>query len=240
MPDEVKEEFVPKRAMVVTPHPDDMEIGVGGTIAKWIAKGTLVTLVVATNGDKGSPDLEMTSERLAAIRQKEQRAAGAVLGVHEIVFLPNRDGELEDSKEFRGQIVRELRRTQPELVLTVDPYRTTFYWHRDHRMCGQVVMDAVFPYARDHLYYPEHLKEGLKPHKTKFLYLWATDKPDLYSDIKDTLDKKIEALKHHASQMGAAQGQREFGGFLRQMAKRIGEAKGMEATEAFRVVEMFG
>lgn len=240
MPDESKEPFVPKRALVVTPHPDDMEIGVGGTLIKWIKQGTEVTLIVATNGDKGSQDPEMTSPRLAEIRQAEQRAAGAVVGLKEIVFLPNRDGELEDSKEFRGQIVHEIRRIRPEVVLTVDPYRTTFYWHRDHRITGQVVMDAVFPYARDHLFYPEHLEIGLRPHKTRFLYLWATDKPDLHVDIKETLEQKIEALKHHKSQMGAAQGAREFGGFLRQTAKRVGEAKGLEAAEAFRVVEMFG
>ncbi len=230
-------EFIPERALAITPHPDDAEIGAGGTLSKWIKAGAEVTLVVCTNGDKGSEDRGMTSPRLAAIREKEQQAAADFLGFKEVIFLGHPDGELDDTREFRGELVREVRRSRPDVVLTCDPHRKTFYLHRDHRITGQVAMDAVFPYARDHLSYPEHKEFGLEPHKTAMLYLWASDEPDTHIDIGEFLQKKIDSLKHHKSQI-AAERAADFTKFLMDSAKRAGSHNGVEAGESFRVIEM--
>ncbi|MBI3742831.1 MAG: PIG-L family deacetylase [Chloroflexi bacterium] len=156
----VPPDYVPQRVLICTPHPDDAEIGAGGTLAKWIGKGAQATLVVCTNGDKGSDDPAMTSERLAALRENEQLEAAKVLGIKEVVFLRHPDGEIEDTKQFRGDVVREIRRAKPDVVLTTDPLRRTFYQHRDHRVTGQVVLDAVFPLARDHLNFQEHCRRA--------------------------------------------------------------------------------
>ena len=228
---------VPKKFLVSTPHPDDAEMGAGGTIAKWIKEGAEGVLVVCTNGDKGSSDPEMTSERLAAIRQKEQLAAAKVLGIKEVVFLRHPDGELEDTREFRGDLVREIRRHKPDVVLTVDPYRRSFYQHRDHRMTGLVTLDAIFPYARDHLSFPEHKELGLEPHKVGSFYLWASEEPDTRIDISDTVELKIEALARHVSQVGGERG-RDIQTFLRDNAKRAADGHGMEFAEAFKRTEL--
>ena len=229
--------YVPKKIMITTPHPDDCEIGVGGTVANWIREGAEAVLVVCTNGDKGSSDSEMTSERLAAIRQKEQLEAAEVLGIKDVVFLHYPDGELEDNRQFRGDLVREIRRHRPDVVLTTDPYRRGFYNHRDHRITGQVTLDAVFPYARDHLSFPEHKEMGLEPHKVGYIYMWGSETPDTRVDISDSLDLKIQALARHVSQVGGENG-RDFPTFMREMAKRAGEEHGMEFAEAFRVIEL--
>jgi len=152
----------PKRVMVVTAHPDDAEFGCAGTIANWIINGSQVIYVVCTNGDKGSSDPEMTSERLADIRRQEQLSAAKILGVNEVIFLDHPDGSLEDTPFFRGQIVREIRHFHPDLVLCADPHRR-YHWHRDHRISATATLDAIFPYARDHLFYPAATRARLAP-----------------------------------------------------------------------------
>ncbi len=226
----------PQRVMVCSPHPDDAEIGASGTIAKWVSTGTQVLYVICTNGDKGSSDPKMTSPKLAAIRKKEQTKAAKTLGVQEVVFLDHGDGELEDTREFRGELVREIRRFKPDAVMTVDPFRKSFYMHRDHRMTGQVTLDAVFPYARDHLHFPEHKALGLEPHKVGEVYLWGTETPDHYEDISDTIDLKAKATKCHVSQFSRPD--RDIGEFIRDHAKNNGKKKGMEFAEAFRLIQL--
>ena len=220
--------------MVFTPHPDDSEFGAAGTIARWVAEGREVFYVICTNGDKGSADPEMTSERLAAIREQEEREAAAVLGVKEVVFLRYPDGGLEDTLEFRGRIVRCIREFRPEVVLTSDPYRR-YIWHRDHRITGRVVLDAVFPYARDRLSYPEHEAEGLKPHKVREVYLWGSEDPDTFIDISQTFDTKIAALRCHRSQI-SEQFSQTMEQRMRERAAALGKESGMPLAEAFHKV----
>jgi LmbE family N-acetylglucosaminyl deacetylase len=228
-------EGTPQRALVITPHPDDCEIGCGGTIVKWIRAGAEVVLVVCTNGDKGSDDPTMTSVRLASIREQEQREAAKVLGLKEVVFLNHPDGELEDSRRFRGDLVREIRRHRPDVVLTTDPFRQSGYMHRDHRMAGQVTLDAVFPFARDHLSFPEHRELGLVPHKTGWVYLWGSEHPDTFVDISETIETKIAALSKHGSQMGVPL--RDGGKWIFENAERVGKEHGMQYAEQFRMME---
>ena len=225
----------PDRALVITPHPDDAEIGCGGTIAQWISEGSTAIYVLCTNGDKGSEDPDMTSERLAEIREKEQAAAATTLGVEEVINLRYPDGSLEDTPEFRGHIVRAIRKHAPDVVLCPDPIRRGFYLHRDHRICGQVVLDAVFPYARDRLHYPEHERdEGLSPHKVGDILFWGSEEPDTFVDITDSLSLKVDALKKHESQVYSSGSKTDVDEFVRAAARRAGQRAEFSYAEAFR------
>ena len=224
----------PERALVFTPHPDDSELGCGGTIAEWVSSGTVVTYVLCTNGDKGSSDPDMTSAKLAAIRSEEQEKAARILGVSNVLKLGYADGFLEDTSEFREKIVKAIRTYKPDVVLATDPIRTKFYLHRDHKITGTVVKDALFPYARDRLYYPEHEKEGLLSHKTRDLLLWGSESPNAYVDISNTIDIKIKALSMHASQVAPGQTQLQMDDAIRNAARRSGESSNSEYAEVFR------
>ena len=146
--------------LVISPHPDDCEFGVAGTVARLTQEGKKVVYVICTNGNKGTSDRKMKPEKLAKIREEEQLAAAKVLGVSDVVFLRYPDQGLEDNHELRRDLVRVIRRYKPFAVATADPYRK-YMWHRDHRIAGIVALDAVYPYSRDHLSYPELLDEGL-------------------------------------------------------------------------------
>jgi LmbE family N-acetylglucosaminyl deacetylase len=223
-------------AMVVTSHADDAEFGVAGTVAKWTRDGKKVVYVVCTNGNKGTNDPNMKPERLAKIREKEQRAAAKTVGVNKVVFLGHDDQSLEDTPGFRKEIVRLIRIYRPVVVATTDPYRR-YIWHRDHRITGQVVLDAVFPYARDRLAYPDMLKEGLEPHKVQEVLLWGAEEPNYFSDITDTYDIKIAALRCHHSQVGHFS--KEWNDFLRQRYEGFAKGKDFKLAEAFYRAEVW-
>ena len=220
--------------MVIAPHPDDSEFGTGGTVARLTGEGKRVVYVICTNGNKGSSDRMMTPQKLARIREKEQRAAASVLGVTEVVFLGYPDQGLDDTAEFRKALVRVIRQYRPYVVATSDPYRK-YMWHRDHRICGQVAADAVFPFARDHMAYPDLLAEGLEPFKVREMWFWGTDDPNFSSDITATLGKKLEALACHKSQLDMTPQMRER---MAGMAKMNAKGEKFELAEAFHRVEM--
>jgi LmbE family N-acetylglucosaminyl deacetylase len=225
------------QVMVVTPHPDDAEFGVAGTVARWVKEGKDVVYVVCANGDKGTSDINMKPEKLAKIREQEQLAAARLLGVREVIFLRHSDQSLEDTPEFRKEIVRLIRIYRPDTVVTADPYRR-YIWHRDHRIAGQVTLDAIFPYARDHLAYPDLLEEGLQPHKVKEVLLWAAPEDINYRlDITNTFDTKLAALRCHESQVGNNQ-LPELENWLKQRAKKMAEGQDFELAEAFHRVEI--
>ncbi len=226
----------PFYAMVVSPHPDDAELGAAGTVARWIRESKEVVYVICTDGSKGTGDRDMKPETLAKIREAEQREAAQVLGVGEVVFLRYPDQSLEDTPEFRKDLVREIRRYRPEVVVTTDPYRR-YLWHRDHRITGQVVLDAVFPFARDHLAYPDLLKEGLEPHKVKEMLFWGADEIDYRSDISDTFELKVAALRCHKSQVGQFE-PAEWMEWLRRRNREMAEGESFELAEAFHRVEV--
>ncbi len=222
--------------MVVTPHPDDAEFGVAGTVARWTREGKQVVYVVCTNGNKGTSDINLKPEQLAEIRKKEQMDAAKVLGVRDVIFLGHPDQGLEDTPEFRKQIVRLIRQYRPDVIVTADPYRR-YIWHRDHRIAGQVVLDAVFPYARDHLAYPDLLEEGLQPHKLKEMLFWAAEDINHISDITDTFDLKLAALRCHKSQVQGLDVPNPEN-WLRQRCKDIAREADFELGEAFHRVEI--
>lgn len=227
---------IPVHVMVVTPHPDDAEYGVSGTVARWTREGKQVMYVVCTKGDKGTSDVKMKPEKLAEIREKEQLAAAKILGVCKVVFLRLPDQGLEDTPEFRKQIVRLIRMYQPEIIVTADPYRR-YIWHRDHRITGQVCIDAVFPYARDHLAYPDLLEEGLNPHKVKEMLFWASEDINCRFDITGTYDLKMAALLCHKSQMKELDISRAKK-WLKQRSEEMAEGENFQLAEGFHRAEI--
>lgn len=221
-------------ALVIAAHPDDAEFGVAGTVARWTRAGRKVVYVVCTSGDKGTTDRSLACEQLVKIREAEQRQAARLLGVERVVFLRRLDQSLEDSPEFRKEIVRQIRTFRPEIVATSDPYRR-YIWHRDHRIVGQVVLDAVYPFARDHLAYPDLLDDGLETHKVKEVWLWGTEDINHRMDITDTFDCKLAALQCHASQV------REFRNpqpesWLRKRCREMAAGEPFQLAEGFHRV----
>jgi LmbE family N-acetylglucosaminyl deacetylase len=229
--------MIPARAdaLVIMPHPDDSEFGCAGTVARWTREGKRVVYVILTNGDKGTSDRSLTPEKLAAIRQVEQREAARVLGVKEVVYLDYPDQGLEDSPELRKDIVRQIRLYRPDIVVTLDPYRR-YMWHRDHRIAGQVVLDAVYPYARDHLAFPDMLAEGLEPHKVKEMYFTASEDVNYRSDITETFELKIQALACHESQVSDRIPELREG--LLHRAEDMAEGQGFKLAEAFHYIDL--
>ena len=147
------------------------------------------------------------------------------------VFLSHPDGGLEDTMLFRGQLVREIRRHKPEAVLCIDPHRINSHSHRDHRVSGQVTLDAAFTYAWSYLHFPEQItQEGLEPHQVLDAYLWSSDSPDTYVDITEYTELKAESLSAHMSQMGSWDPAER----IREWSARQGEAAGLAAAEGFR------
>ncbi len=224
------------QVIVVTPHPDDAEFGVAGTVARWTSEGKDVIYVVCTNGDKGTSDINMNPEELARIREQEQLAAAKLLGVREVIFLRHPDQSLEDTPEFRKELVRLIRMYRPETVVTATPYRR-YIWHRDHRITSRVTLDAVFPYARDFLAYPDLLDQGFQPHKVKEVLLWGSEDANYRSNITDTFDVKIAALRCHKSQISdnPSTGLEER---MRKRYKMLAEEEDYELAEAFHRVEL--
>ena len=226
----------PESILVVTPHPDDSESGAGGTIARWCAEGKKVTLVVCTNGDKGTSDRSIDPADLAALREKETLEAARIYGLAGVEFLRFPDLGLEDNDEFRERIVWQIRKHKPDIVLTIDPERSHIR-HRDHYMAGRVTLDAIFPYSRDHLSYPEHLEQGLDTHRVDEIWLFRPQDPDTYIDVTDYFETRQNALHSHLSQVGPREPEREERSRAR--LAEVGKEIGVALAEPFKRIKMF-
>jgi LmbE family N-acetylglucosaminyl deacetylase len=185
-----------------------------------VAAGCEVTYVLCTKGGAGTADRSLTPEVLERQRAAEQRAAADFMGVKHVVMLGYPDGGLEDTREFRGDIVRALRTYRPHTVFAHDPYRTKGFQHRDHRMVGIATTDAVYPFARDHLHFPEHIAEGLEPHKVRELWYWGMDEPEVIVDVTSGIDKQVAALIRHESQVPGFNVPFRYGAVFRRLIAR--------------------
>lgn len=221
-----------QRVLVITAHPDDSEFGAGGTVARFVREGLHVSYCIVTSGNKGSSDRSMTPERLARIREEEQRNAARVLGVETVDFLGFPDCEIEDTRESRMAVTAAIRRHRPDRLIIQNPHRTKNLGasHRDHRTVAGIALDCVYPLARDHMAFPELLAQGLEPHKVREVYLMWWESPEIVVDISETMDLKIKALACHASQFQdfAAVEKR-----VRQRGAELGRPRGYAYAETF-------
>lgn len=226
-----------RRVLVLIAHPDDADVHAGGTIARWADEGVEVELVIATSGDKGHDDPAMTPDRVAALRRDEQQRAAAILGVVRTRFLDYQDGDLAwAGPRLVEELTRLVRESRPDIVLTHDPYAgppryATFQLHPDHRAVGFAAIDAVYFRAPGPLYYPDHARAGLAPHRVAELWLMMGYHHDHFVDITKTFARKVDAVRVHASQWGRHP---DLEGFLRDRAQRLGEPHGLALAEGFK------
>lgn len=235
-------EWLPERVLCVCAHPDDSEFGFGATVARLVAEGAEVTYVVVTDGSQGGEDPAVPDEGLAATRQAEQRAAAKVLGVREVRFLGQPDGRVVADLALRGLIVREIRRARPQLVLTQSPARALVSGrigvdHPDHLAVGEATLQAVYPDSRNPRAFRELLGEGLEPVRVEEVWIAAPQSGDHLVDVSGFVDKKLEALSCHRSQVdhsSAARPRRDLERFIRERLAAQGEPAGYAAAEGFR------
>jgi LmbE family N-acetylglucosaminyl deacetylase len=232
------EYWAPGSALVIAAHPDDIEFGCAGTVARWVRDGTRVTYALLTNGASGSSDPEMTRERLAELREAEQRASAKVVGVDRVEFLGYEDGFLEPTLEVREQVVRLIRRVRPEVVVTTDP--TTRYIadryinHPDHRAAGEATLAAVIPGSDTRLAYPELLEEGLEPVELTAVWLMMSIEANLVVDISEHIQTKVDSLLCHATQLGGQPAPEEVG-YVYGMAEWAAARQPFRYGEPFKV-----
>jgi LmbE family N-acetylglucosaminyl deacetylase len=234
-----KKEYIPKVAMSIQAHPDDQEFTVAGTLAKWARSGCKVVSVIITSGNAGSNEPGKGAaykSELAILREAEQSAANAVLGIQQTIFLGYEDGELEPTLALRKELTRIIRQVKPDAVVIGDP-QTVFYGngyinHPDHRAAAQAALYAVFPSSETRLIFTDLLDAGFEPHKVKRIYVHGAEKTDTVVDITSTIDAKITALRKHASQLGDWDPEK----MIRDWARGEGKKVRAKYGEAFKVM----
>jgi LmbE family N-acetylglucosaminyl deacetylase len=230
-----------ERALVAFAHPDDAEFLCGGTVAAWTQAGTVVTYVCATDGSAGWNGPDRSRSEIAAIRQGEMRDAAAVLGVEDVRFLGHVDGSLLPSLDLRRELAREVRGVRPDVIVAPDP---SVMWvgrryinHPDHRAIGDAILAVVACDAPTRPQFPELLEAGLEPYEVPALWLAMGDGGDRLVDIGATIDRKIEALRAHESQI-ANMGDFDVDDRMRRWAKEAAGDADMEYAEAFRTFDL--
>jgi len=194
------------RVLVIMAHPDDADIICGGTVIQMARQGIEVTYMVLTNGDKGNHNPLVTRNQLIAMRKEEQRAAAALCGVKQVLFMGEEDGFLHPTRSIRKRVTREIRRIRPELIICPNPDRylvgDSYINHPDHRNAGLVALEAIFPAADNPMFYPDMADEGYLPHKISQLYVAGHEETNVEIDITEEIDLKIQAILCHKSQFG--------------------------------------
>lgn len=193
-----------ERILVVTAHPDDVDFGSAGSVAHWTDAGIEVSYCICTSGEAGGSDRSVPRPTMVEIREAEQRAAGKVVGVTDITFLHHPDGRLASTFELRCEISRVIRQVRPQRVVSPNPERNferIYASHPDHLAAGEATLAAVYPDARNPFAHPELLEEGFEPWAVPEIYLATANTPDVFVDITDTFERKLDALRCHASQM---------------------------------------
>jgi LmbE family N-acetylglucosaminyl deacetylase len=227
----------PRRFMVIVGHPDDADFGPAGAAAAWISEGSEGWLVCCTSGDAGGEDPNMDPLELARAREAEQRRAAEIVGYKGVTFLHQPDGNLVNDLSLREMLVREIRTFRPDAVFCGDPevvvHRGGGINHTDHRAAAMAAVDAIYPAARNPLAFPWLAQNGLEAHKVRRIYMMWTNQADVWIDVSATADRKIEALRAHASQLHDAEG--VFARIRDRLAEQ-GAFIGSAAAEAYRLV----
>ena len=234
----MSETYIPKSALVIFAHPDDIEFSCVGTVARWVRAGARVGYVLCTSGDVGIAEPGMTRARATEIREAESREAARVAGVEHVVFLREPDGLLEANLALRKKLVREIRRFRPEVVICGDPTvlftARDYINHPDHRAAALAAIDAVFPAAGQPNLFEELEEEGLKAHKVRKVYVNSWFHVDTYVSIDETIEVKINALRAHKSQMGDW----DPADRIKEWAGEHAKGKEMKYAEAYRVITL--
>lgn len=235
-----KTSLKPTIVLAVGAHPDDMDITASGSLAKYAANGAKIYYLIVTDGSKGSHDVKISPEEIKSIRQKEQAEAARIIKAEEPIFLNFSDGCLEPTLEVKKEIVRVIRQTKPDVVITMDP--TLFYSiergminHPDHRAVGEAALCAVYPLARDHLAFPELLKEGHDTHRVTTVLLTNFEGSNYTEDISDFIDQKMAAIKAHKSQFADAE---RVSNNILSWNKANGSKAGYEYAESFKRIDL--
>jgi LmbE family N-acetylglucosaminyl deacetylase len=229
--------WCPGRFMVIVAHPDDADFGPASTAAAWIDAGAEGWLVCCTSGDAGSDDPDANPFELAQAREREQREAARIVGYSGVTFLHQPDGALVNDLALREMLVREIRTFKPDAVFAGDPEVVVHHGgginHTDHRAAAMAAVDAVYPAARNPMAFPWLHQQGLEAHKVRRLYLMWSNQPSVWIDVTGTAERKIDALRCHASQLRDPEGvfERVRGRLVEQ-----GAAIGVKAAEAYRLV----
>jgi LmbE family N-acetylglucosaminyl deacetylase len=225
----------PRRVLAIAAHPDDIEFGASGSIARWVKEGAQVTYCIVTDGAAGSNTPDEDLKALVQTRQAEQCEAAEKVGVSDVIFLGYPDGALQPTIELRRDLTRVIRQIKPDRVIVQDPttifVETDYINHPDHRAAGEAAIYAVFPSAETRPIFPELLAEGHEPHHVTELYLDMSLQPNTFVDISDTLEQKVAALLCHKSQVGE-----EAGKSVREWAGESGKQVGVTFAEHFRVM----
>jgi LmbE family N-acetylglucosaminyl deacetylase len=226
------------RILGVFAHPDDSEFSCGGSAAFWADQGAHITYVIITNGAAGTNEPDANLDELIKTREAEQRAACAALGVPDVIFLGYADGTLQPTIELRRELTRIIRQLKPDRVVTGDPtavfYGNDYINHPDHRAAAEAAIYAVFPSAVTRPIFPELLAEGYEPHQVKEVYISGDiAQSNVFVDISTTIDRKIEALRCHKSQLDPGDGQ-----WVREWAAETGKPAELQYAEAFRVMKL--
>jgi LmbE family N-acetylglucosaminyl deacetylase len=223
--------------MVIAAHPDDADFGPAATASRWIDEGSVGWLVCCTSGDAGAEDPDTDPLELAALREREQRAAAEVVGYEGVTFLHMPDGALVNDLILREHLVREIRTFRPDAVLATDPetlfHRDRGVNHTDHRAAGFAAVDAVYPAARNPMAFPWLAREGLAAHSVRRLYLFWSNTITVRVDVSGTIDRKLDALRAHASQL------KDFDRVersIREWSAEVGKDLGVAAAEGFHLV----
>ncbi len=227
--------YIPTRVLAIYAHPDDPEVSCGGTLCTWQSAGSEISILVVSAGDKGTVHPSTDPKRLAATRLGEMEKSAEVMGASTQCWgLP--DGEIENDNEMRRRIVEVIRSVKPDTVVAADPTAVFFgdhyINHRDHRMLGWTVLDAVSHMAR----LPNYFPDAGGPHNVKRLYLSGTLEPDTWIDITAELDRKSAALACHVSQIG--DDAESVGVIVRQRAEEAGRRIGVDGAEGFRCIKL--
>lgn len=229
------------RVLVVTAHPDDPEFHFGATVAKLVGSGAEVFYAICSDGSRGVADTRPSDLEVAALRAREQREAAAVLGVREVAFLGLPDGGLTPGPALRGAIARQIRRYRPSLVLTHFPRRVLNLpveaSHPDHVAVGEAALDAATLDAGSPRAFPEMLGEGLEPHRVAEVWLPGYERPDLFVDATAFMDKKVEAILCHRSQLGDGD-PAEPPAWVGEWMRGVGAGCGYEYAEHFRRITL--
>ena len=230
---------IPGPILVVAAHPDDIEVHCGGTLVQLVAQGKRLSCVVCTSGNRGTDNPDVTMQEIGASREREQRAASDIVGVKDLTFLRHDDGDLAFIvPQLREEIVRIMRDVRPRTVITHDPYpgdggEDSCSIYPDHTTVGLVTFQSAFVCAPGPLFYPGHLRGGLRPHKPESLYLVMSANPSVFVDITETWPTKQAAIRQHQSQGRATP---ECDREMTRINGENGQRAGVQFAEAFRIL----